>query len=807
MAKSIQNAISVAATQERNVSVGRQLASAYEIIGTAVYFEAQSTVHDAIDQTTSSRRHVAADHMPHHIPRCILPVVLSALAVFVSNCARAQSGELEFAVDVMSVLSKAGCNSGTCHGNLNGKGGLKLSLRGQDPQFDFEALVLRSRGRRTNPSSPGKSLILQKATAQVPHRGGRRFAVASAEYQVLRSWIAEGTPSPASDAPRVVKLEVIPRNAILTDPIDDLQLRVTAVLSDGSSRDVTQRACYELSNLIATVDPDGRVTRDSFGETTLIVRYLQMQVPVSIAFTAARPEFEWSPPATNNSIDRFVFNKLHSLRMNPSTPSKDHVFVRRAYLDAIGRVPTGDEAKAFVASNSVDKRTRLIDYLLSTPEFADLWALKWADVLRTEEKVLDTPGVEAFHQWIRDGIASAKPLDAFVRELVTGTGSTYKQPAANFYRANRTASIRGETTARLFLGTRLQCAKCHNHPFDRWTQNDYYEWSSLFSQLDYELGENKRKDKLDKNEFAGDQVVLVAKKDEVRNPTTGEIARPKFLGGDSLSEQETADRLMAVAQWLTSDDNELFAKSQVNFIWYHIMGQGLVDPIDDFRLTNPASNPPLLDTLAAHFVSEGFDLRSTVRMIMNSQTYQLSAEPNETNVNDHTSYARASIHRLPAEVLLDAQSDVLDMPAEFVGYPHGIRAVQVPGVQRKRPRDEAPLLGDRFLKTFGKPDRILACECERSNETTLKQVFALIGQGLSGRLATSGNRIHQLASSTSPDKQVVETLYWEALSRPPNSEERDAALSMLDDSSEDRFTVLQDIAWALLNAKEFLFRR
>ena len=719
----------------------------------------------------------------------------------------AQDGELEFAVDVMSVLSKAGCNSGTCHGNLNGKGGLKLSLRGQDPRFDFEALVLRSRGRRINPSSPEQSLMLWKATAQMPHRGGRRFDVSSAEYQVLRDWIAQGTQPPASDAAHVVRLDVTPAEAILTDPIKDLQLQVTARFSDGSSRDVTQRACYELSNLIAAVDSKGLVTRESFGETTLIVRYLQQQVPVSIAFTAARPDFEWSQPPTNNVIDRFVFEKLQKLRMNPSKLSDDHVFIRRAYLDAIGRAPTGDEAKMFVSDASVDKRSRLIDRLLSTPEFADFWALKWADVLRAEEKVLDPQGVEKFHHWIRESIASATPLNEFVADLVTGTGSTFKQPAANFYRANRTASIRGETTARLFLGTRLQCAKCHNHPFDRWTQDDYYEWSSLFSQIDYELGENKRKDKLDKNEFVGEQVVLVAKKDEVRNPTTGEIARPKFLGGARLEEKETQDRLGAVANWLTSDENELFAKSQVNFTWYHVMGQGLVDPIDDFRLTNPASNPAVLEALAAHFVAEDFDLRAVIRMIMNSRTYQLSAEPNETNVDDFTSYARASIRRLPAEVLLDAQSDVLDVPAEFAGYRLGMRAVQIPGVQKKRPRDEAPGVGDRFLKTFGKPDRILACECERSNETTLKQVFALIGEGLSDRVAASGNRVERIALSALTDDQAVEALYWEALSRAPSDQERIAAIAAINESEDDRLIVLQDLTWALLNAKEFLFRR
>lgn len=733
--------------------------------------------------------------------------IFTITVLLLANGNSAQGADLEFAVDVMSVLSKAGCNSGTCHGNLNGKGEFKLSLRGQNPQFDYEAMVLRSRGRRINPSSPDKSLLLLKATAQVPHRGGRRFDVGSAEYQVFREWIANGIPSPTPHAPTVNRLEVTPNAAILAEPIDSIQLRVTAHFSDGSSRDVTDRACYELSNLFATVAPGGRVERAEFGESTLIVRYLQQQVPVSLAFIAQRPEFVWSDPAASNVIDRHVFDKLNSLRMNPSELCDDYVFVRRAYLDAIGRAPSGEEARSFVIDRSLDKRTQLIDWLVATPEFSDFWALKWADVLRTEEKVLDVEGVEAFHGWIRESIASAQPLDEFVRDLVTGTGNTFKNPAANYYRANRDAVTRGETTARLFLGTRLQCAKCHNHPFDRWTQDDYYEWSSLFSQLDYEVGENKRKDKLDKNEFAGEQVVLIAKQDEVRNPTTGEIARPKFLGGNSLGEEEAKDRLAAVARWLTSNENELFAKSQVNFIWYHLMGQGLVDPIDDFRLTNPASHPPLLDTLALHFVNEAFDIRSLVRLIMTSQTYQLSAEPNATNIADRTSYSHASIRRLPAEVLLDAQSDVLDVPAEFVGYPRGMRAVQIPGVQRMRPRDESPRAGDRFLKTFGKPDRILACECERSNETTLKQVFALIGDGLSDRLAIRGNFLDELAATKISNEQLVEALYWETLSRPPTTEERDAAITMLDLSPDERSLAVQDLAWALLNAKEFLFRR
>lgn len=713
----------------------------------------------------------------------------------------------KFSVDVMPVLSKLGCNLGTCHGNLNGKGGLKLSLRGQDPEFDFAALVRYGRGRRTNISASEKSLFLRKATGSVAHGGGTRLDVDSPTYRVLSQWVKSGAKGPAADDPHLVRLDVEPAQAIVIDPQRRLPIRVEAHFSDGTSRDVTDTACYELSNLNAAVDLQGVVTREKFGETTLIVRFMQVQRPVPIAFIESRPNFEWNDPVEFNEIDRHVFAKLKRLRINPSTLCNDSTFVRRAYLDAIGRIPTALEAKRFVHDTDVNKRSHLVDQLLVRPEFADFWAMKWADVLRTEEKVLDTKGVEVFHGWIRDGLAMGRPLDEFVRSLITATGSTFASPPANFYRANRDPSTRGETTARLFLGTRLQCAKCHNHPFDRWTQEDYYRWSSLFSQLDYDMGDNKRQDKLDKNEFAGDQTVRVAKQAEMRNPATNQVALPKLLGGDALNEAAMDDRLATLATWLTSRENKLFVQSQSNFIWYQLMGRGIVDPIDDFRLTNPASNPPLLESLANKFADSGFDVRSLVSQIMKSRTYQLSGEPNATNTNDETSYSRAYVRRLPAEVILDMQSDLLDSPADFLGYTSGIRAVQIPGVRSKMSRKHRPRPGDRFLKTFGKPDRIMACDCERSNETTLKQVLVLIGDGLNGRLAEPTNRISRLASSPSTDAEVIDELYWTALSRPPSERERSAALEMIDISSDNRAVALQDIAWALLNAKEFLFRK
>lgn len=717
-----------------------------------------------------------------------------------------RAADPEFSVDVMAILSKAGCNAGTCHGNLNGKGGLKLSLRGQDPRSDFVALVQNARGRRVDHLIPTESLFLLKATGSLAHEGGVRFEQASREYRTLLNWVQQGASPPSNRAPKLTRLVVRPEQAVVFAPQSSVQVQVTAVFDDGGMRDVTQLACYELSNLFATVDTQGKVTKTRNGETTLIVRYLQIQVPVPIAFAAERSKAQLRAMVTNNSIDTYVQTKLQGLHVNASDLCSDSTFVRRAYLDAIGRLPTAEEARQFVRATNDDKRIQLIDRLLARPEFSDFWALKWADILRTEEKVLDTRGVEVFHAWIRDCVATAKPIDQFVRELVTGVGSTFDRPSANYYRANRDPQTRGETTARLFLGTRLQCAKCHNHPFDRWTQEDYYAWSSIFSQLDYELSDAKRKDKLDKNEFAGDQTVLVSKQPEVRNPTSGDVALPKYLGGDHLPDLKPESRLPQLAEWLTSRDNDVFAKSQVNFVWFQLMGRGLVEPIDDFRLTNPATNPALLDQLAADFVRHEFDLRFLVRSIMRSRVYQLDSRPTESNAADESSFSRAYTKRYSAEVLLDMQSDVLQSPADFAGYPAGIRAVQIPGVQRVRLRDEAPHPGDRFLKTFGKPERIMACDCERSNETTFKQALILIGDGLNGRLDSQDEWLERLSNSKLDDQQIVEELYWTALSRPPTRAERQAALSILGQGTKRRLGDVKDLCWALLNAKEFLFR-
>jgi len=780
--------------------------------------------------------------------------LLAAFCLIFESTVRAAESDVSFRRDVMAVLSKAGCNSGACHGNQNGKAGFKLSLRGEDPDFDLVALTRDMFARRTNPTDPDQSLILLKATTQLAHEGGLRFRKDSGEYALLQSWIASGTPDDPPDAPKLMRLEVSPVEKTLVEPASEVPLRVRAIFSDGSKRDIRRLAVYEPASRVAAVSPEGLARRERFGEETVLVRYLDQQVPVRLTFVPKRPGFKWQAPPEHNFIDRHVWAKLRRLRMNPSGLCTDTEFLRRAYLDLLGILPTADEARAFLADPSLEKRGRLLEELLARLEFADFWALKWADILRNEEKVLDPKGIKAFHQWIRQSLAENKPLDQFVRELLASTGSTYTNPPANYYRALREPTARSEATAQLFLGTRLGCARCHNHPFDRWTQADYYDWADVFAKVQYKVVENNRRDGLDKHEFVGEQFVYEANEGEVKNPRTGKPAQARLLGtsvpmtmmvledesskADSpftpalfSSEREREktttrrrgkpvrpgqrfgktnappERLDKLAAWLTHSSNDLFARAQVNRVWFHLMGRGLVDPIDDFRTTNPASHPALLDELAVDFIRQGFDLRWLIRLIMNSRTYQLSAEPNETNQDDEANYSHVAARRLTAEQLFDAQHQVLDVAAEFKGQPVGLRASQLPGGSPVRRAELKASSSEKLLALFGKPSRLLTCECERSNETTLNQAFQLISGPAVNRLLTrKDNRIGTLIESGQSNDEIITELYWTALSRPPTVAELPRAAQRLEAVSARR-QALENLAWALLNAKEFVLRK
>jgi hypothetical protein len=719
----------------------------------------------------------------------------------------ALAAPISFRNEVMAVLSKAGCNQGACHGNQNGKNGFRLSLRGDDPAFDLDSLTRDTLGRRVNPQHPAESLLLLKATAMIPHEGGKRFSVDSPEYAILARWIAEGLSADPRNGAVLKQIEVSPKEEVIVEPADHVQVRVRATFTDGSARDVTRLAVYEPSNAVATVSPSGTVRRQQMGEIAILVRYLDQRTPVQLAFVPARPQFVWPNVPETNYVDRHIIAKLRVLRMLPSPVCSDSVFLRRAYLDALGILPTTEEARAFLSDPRPDKRTRLIDRLLERAEFADFWALKWSDVLRNEEKMLDRKGVQTFHHWIRQSIAEGKPLNEFARELVAAQGSTYSHPAANYYRSLRDPQMRAEATAQVFLGIRLQCARCHNHPFDRWTQNDYHSLAAFFGRVQYKIVENNRRDRFDKHEFDGEQIVWQDRDGEVKHPRTGETMPPRFLGTPTPRFAAEADRLQALADWLASPNNPFFARTQVNRIWYHLMGRGIVEPNDDFRASNPPVNGPLLEALAQDLIAHRFDLRHIVRTIMTSRTYRLAAAPNETNREDEANFSHALVRPLQAEQMLDALMQVTGTPMKFNGYPLGTRAGELPGVRAARKRDESPTDAERFLQRFGKPDRLLSCECERSDDTTLGQAIDMLtGAVITQMINNPENRIGRLVSHGRTDREIVEEFYLAALCRFPTSLEWQTATTYVERASNRR-AALEDVLWALVNAKEFLLRQ
>ncbi len=727
---------------------------------------------------------------------------LSALGIF----AQARADTPDFRRDVAPILSRAGCNAGACHGNQNGKGGFKLSLRGEDPDLDFTALTRDSLGRRTDPLHPAQSLVLQKATGAISHEGGRRFDQDSLEYRNVHDWIAAGRPAGSSAA--VARLTVTPAMQVIVEPAETVKLRVEAVFADGTTREVTRLAVLEpTAPGVVTIAADGTVRRGQFGETVIQVRYLTAQTAARVVFVPARPDFRWPDPPERNVVDKHVFAKLRALRMKPAPLTDDGTFLRRIYLDVIGVLPTISETRSFLADADPEKRTKLIDRLLDRLEFADAWALTWADLLRNEEKVLDAKGTRVFHTWIREQFAANVPLNEFARSVIAGRGSTYADPPANYYRALRDPYARGEATAQVFLGVRVQCARCHNHPFDRWTQNDYHEWAAFFSRVQYRVVSNDRQDHFDKHEFAGEQIVWMDRAGELIDPRTGQPTPPKFLGDDKAAPiAADADRLQLLADWVADPGNPFFAKAQVNRVWFHLFGRGLVEPNDDFRAANPPANPELLDALAADFTAHNFDLKHLVRVILNSQTYQLSVETDDTNRDDTTNFSHASIQPLKAETLLDAFSRVLEAPVKFDGFPLGIRAAQLPDAQVGA-RGVLPGAGPRFLKAFGKPDRLLSCECERGDETTLVQAFQLLTGGLLHQMLTRpDNRLDRLMKDGADDAAIINELYLAALCRAPSEREKTGALALIA-RTKDRRAGLEDVAWGVLNAKEFLLRR
>ena len=717
-------------------------------------------------------------------------------------------GEVSFTRDVMPVLSKAGCNGGGCHGNQNGKGGFKLSLWGENPTLDHKNIL--SSEKRANPSNPEVSKLLRKPTLLENHEGDKRFDLESEEYRILHDWLKLGAKNDIDSAPQLESIRIIPSSVLLSAPNKKINLQVKAKFSNGEEKDVSQWAVYESANLGAEVSAGGELEFSQPGETTVFVRYMGGRASMRAALIKANDNYKWKGPSSKNEIDHYVFSKLKLFNQNPSAVSDDLTFLRRVSLDVTGSLPSSDTARSFLSDKRKDKRSILIEELLKSEEYASFWALKWADLLRVEEKTLDSKGVEKIYGWLKEMIGIGKPLDQFTKDILCATGSTYNNPPANFYRALRAPVNRAEAVAQVFIGTRINCAKCHDHPFENVRQDDYYRFAAIFDAIDYEIIENKRKDGFDKHRFVGEQVIKLVSADKFQNkflkdPRTKKPPEPGFLDSSSGPIKSFDNRLEEVADWITSHPR--FAKVQANRIWSNLVGQPLVDPIDDVRETNPASNPELLQFLSKELIESGFDQKHLIRLITNSITYQLSSDPGLVlNVGTDLTFARAKVMRYPAEVIIDAAHKSMSIESEFSDSFKSKSAITMPGVDSVH-LSKNPHENDKFLKIFGKPARLTNSDAERSNETTLAQVFELTaGKTLNTILSHQENKIGQLLKNGKDDLEIIDELYWSILTRPPVDEEWSAFLSYLNMSSNRR-SALEDVAWSLLNAKEFLLRR
>ncbi len=708
----------------------------------------------------------------------------------------AQPHPISFRNELIASLNVGGCNAGACHGTPSGKNGFRLSLRGYDPEADYIQLTRDVLGRRTAALNPDQSLILQKALGRVPHEGGQRFGVGSVPHQMMSSWIAEGLKDDPPTRPGIHKVEVIPGERVLVYPARWQQLAVRAYFGDGTTRDVTPLSVFTSSDpSVADVDRNGLVEFKQAGEAAILVRYLDHMLTIRLMHLKPRAGFAWSNPPEHNYVDQHVFHKLKLLNILPSDLCSDQEFLRRAYLDLCGVLPTADEAQAFLAGTDAHKRAKLIDQLLDRPEYADFWTLKWADVFRSSRKAIQLAGVHKFQKWLRENVLDNRPLDELVREILTAEGSTFANPPANYFRVARDPTNLAETTAQLFFGIRMQCAKCHNHPFERWTQDDYYSLAAFFARVK-QRGDPSDEPGKPGQPPGGAELIYLDRAGEVVQPRTNKTASPRFLGGATASVAADQDRREVLASWLTAGENPFFARSVVNRIWYHLMGRGIVDPVDDFRDSNPASNEDLLNALAKDFAAHKFDMKHAIRTIMNSRTYQLSVQTNESNKEDGKYFSHAVTKLHTAEQLLDAICTATGVPEKFPGLPLGTRATQLPDGE----------VNHVFLKTFGQPARELACECERESDSNLAQALQLInGPTIHEKLRNPNNRIGQLLAQKKPDADIIAALYLATLSRTPSAEE---AKKLLDHvaAAQDKRKAWEDVQWVLINSKEFLFR-
>ncbi len=668
------------------------------------------------------------------------------------------------------------------------QGSFRLSLRAFDPKLDELTMLREEFGRRINPLAPEQSLLLQKPLMKVAHGGGKQIHKTDVAYELLKTWIAEGAKADAPNTPRCVRLEITPnQKRVLQLSGGGQQLAAMAHFADGSQRDVTHLVAYESSNTeVATVDHQGRVKPLSRGEAVILVRFLEHIESLPLMFIDHNPTFQWAAPTPNNYVDELVNAKLQQLQYLPSETCSDAEFLRRAYLDVIGLLPTIAETNRFLASSSANKRSELIDELLQRDEYAKYWALKWGDLLRLTNKLVGDEGVHKYHRWIEESFRNNMPYDQFARELLTSSGSTLANPPANFYRTASDMNECVETISQLFLGARLQCAKCHNHPFERWTQDNYYGLGAVFQRV-------QRK----KTQRPGELVIWSSSSGEVTQPRTGQTMKPWVPQQGELATAETEDRRIAFAKWLVDPKNPYFAKMEVNRIWSQLFARGIVDPIDDFRDSNPPSNEPLLDALAKDFAEHQFDRKHILKTILNSRTYQASCKTSELNQDDDLYFSHQQPRFLSAEQLLDAINQAMGLTQTFAGLPTDTKATQLPAPD---------MVKVDFLRVFGQPERNTVCACERTDESNLGMAIELFnGTLVHEKLRDANNRFRKAIAEKKPKDEIVREIYLATLSREPSADELATAATHCE-ASGDLAAGLEDICWALLNTEEFLFQ-
>lgn len=707
---------------------------------------------------------------------------------------------------VEPVLARQGCNSGACHGALAGKGGFRLSLRGYDPDRDYFTIVEQQLGRRVEFAEPASSLLLTKPTMAVPHKGGLKLTPESKLYRVVAEWIAAGGKPPSATDARLQKLEILPERATLKSGVSQ-PLMVRAYYSDGRVEDVTSLAKYSSSNeAVSTVGENGVVSVIGPGEGA-ITAWFSSQIVIARMTVPFDQEIEpaaFTAADRRNFIDDLILKQLQRLNLKPSARCSDEVFIRRVFLDTIGTLPTSKDIREFLADSEPDKRDRLIESLLQRPEYVDYWTYHWSDLLLLNGTELRPDAIKAYYTWVHDRVATDVPWDQFVRELVTSKGSSFENGATNFYALHQSPEDMAENVSQAFLGLSIGCAKCHNHPLEKWTNDQYYAFANLFSRVRAKGwgGDSRNGDGL--------RTLVTATSGELVQPRTGRPQPPTPLDGEPLDMDSTADRREYAAQWLTSPDNVMFARSITNRVWKNFFGVGLVEQVDDMRASNPASNEELLSATAKYLADEKYDIKSLVRTILQSESYQRSSETLPENAGDSRHYSRYFPRRLMAEVLLDAVSQVTDVPTEFNKilypgadvkptdvYPRGTRAIQL--------HDSA--IESYFLQTFGRNQRRITCECERSDEPSMIQVLHISnGDTVNGKLATPENRLSRWLTEVTDDRELIDEVFLTSLSRTPRQHEIDEISELLAATpAEERRIVLEDIVWGIISSREFLF--